>query len=513
MPSLSLCMIVKNEEKHLARCLSSVKNVVDEIIVVDTGSTDKTIFIAESFDSKIFHFDWVNDFSAARNFALSKCSGSWILYLDADEELNPNSIDELLSFKSHASAGVYCTVKSIGTSDVNGSVMRYPRLFANFPGVEFVGKVHEQVVDSLKRNKIPLIDSEIEIIHHGYAIDEAGLNQKKERNLSLLLSNENKKSNNYDSLKLIQTLISLNKFDEAELRINKLIKGKSLAANYLSLVLFYIAQIKFEKNDLKSALEFALKSYKNLKDKPELSYLIYLIFLRSENYSEALKYILITIKSNKNLLESKSKIESENILDQIDLYLRAINLHFKLNHDTDIENLLSDLADYISNNQNIEIEIGIVKSLLENLFLKYSVKDFDSDQLKKTIHPKHLTTVIEIIKNCKDEISTINTIDVLVKVFPESSTLYKNLAQLYINSNQEKAIELFNKSLQFEKDPSVYINLISIYISKNDYESVRECFNSLQANCSDKPQIKQKIDFLKEKLNPILKNSESYQPV
>ncbi len=89
MPTLSLCMIVKNEEKHLARCLSSVKDVADEIVIVDTGSTDKTIEIAESFSAKIFHFDWVNDFSAARNFALSKCTGDWILYLDADEELNP----------------------------------------------------------------------------------------------------------------------------------------------------------------------------------------------------------------------------------------------------------------------------------------------------------------------------------------------------------------------------------------------------------------------------------------
>ncbi len=100
--------------------------------------------------------------------------------------------------------------------------MRYPRLFANVPGVEFVGKVHEQIIDSLKKNKIPLVESEIEIIHHGYAIDEDGLQKKKERNLSLLLSNENKKSNVYDKLKLIQTLISLDKYDEAEVRANNL---------------------------------------------------------------------------------------------------------------------------------------------------------------------------------------------------------------------------------------------------------------------------------------------------
>lgn len=511
MAALSLCMIVKNEEKHLAKCLSSVKDVVDEIVIVDTGSTDKTLEIVKSFNANIFHFDWINDFSAARNFALSKCTGKWILYLDADEELNPNSVNELLNYKSRTPAGVYCTIKSIGTSDVNGSVMRYPRLFANFSGVEFVGKVHEQVVDSLKKNKIPLIDSEIEIIHHGYAIDEYSLKQKKERNLSLLLSNENKKTNVYDSLKLIQTLISLDKFDEAELRIDKLIKSKSLAANYLSLVLFYKAQIKFEKNDLKSALEFALKSFKNLKDKPELSYLIYLIFLRAENLNEALKYILFTVNTNKNFLDSKSKIESENILDQTDLYLRAINLHLRLNNKDDAEKLITDLADYVSQLQNIEIEI--VQSLLENLFIKLSINDFDSDFFIKIIQPKYLATVIEIIKNCKDENLIINVIDLLIKVFPESSTLYKNLAQIYINSNQVKAIELFNKSLQFENDASVYINLISIYISQNDFESVSQCFYSLQANCSDKPQIKQKIDLLKEKLNPILKNSESYQPV
>lgn len=510
MPKLSLCMIVKNEEKNLARCLASVKDVVDEIVIVDTGSVDKTSGIAESFKAKIFHFNWINDFSAARNFALSKCTGSWILYLDADEELNSNSINELLSYKSHTPAGVSCIVKSIGTSDVNGSVIKYTRLFANITGVEFVGKVHEQVVDSLKKNKIPLIDSDIEIIHHGYAIDDDGLKQKKERNLSLLLSNGNKKLNIYDSLKLIQTLISLEKFDQAELRLNRLVKSKSLSTNYLSLALFYKAQIKFEGNELQTALELALKSFKNLKEKPELSYFIYVIFLRAENFNEALKYILLTVDTNKNLLDCKSKIESENILDQIDLYLRAINLHIKLNHNADAKMLITDLADYISKNQNIENVV--VQSLIEDLLIKNSFKDFSSDLLKKIIQPKHLNTIIEIIKNCKDEISTINVIDVLIKVFPESSTLYKSLAQIYTNSNQLKAIELFNKSLQFENDASVYINLISIYILQNDFERVSQCFYSLQANCADKPPIKQKIDLLKEKLNPILKNSKSYQP-
>jgi len=507
MLELSLCMIVKNEEKNLARCLSSVKDVADEIIMVDTGSTDKTIEIAELFGVKIFHFKWVNDFSAARNFALSKCIGDWILYLDADEELSPDCIEEVKKYKLHKRAGVNCTVKSLGSASTNESVMKYPRLFANVPGVEFVGKVHEQIIDSLRKNKIPLVESEIEIIHHGYAIDKEGLQKKKERNLSLLLSNENKKSNAYDKLKLIQTLISLEKYDEAEVRANDIMKSKLSTGTDLSLAMFYMAQIKYEKNDLNSANSFALKSYKKLSDKPELNYLLYLINTRVNNIGEAFKFIMLCITSNKQLIENKSKIESENILDQTDLYLRAIFLSLKLDKEIDAENLIIELSQYISTEKQIDIEI--VQPFFENLFFNYSLKESDSKLLKELINPVHLNSIVEIIKFCKDELAVISTLNLMLQSFPESVTIYKNLAQLYINSNQEKAIELFNKSLQYEKDPAVYINLISLYISKSDYEGVRMYFDQLKANCSDKPQIKQKIDILREKLNPILSASAS----
>ena len=77
--SLSLCMIVKDEEKNLGRCLESIKDIVDEIIIVDTGSTDNTIKIAEKYGAKIFHYKWDNSFANARNYSLSKASKDWIL--------------------------------------------------------------------------------------------------------------------------------------------------------------------------------------------------------------------------------------------------------------------------------------------------------------------------------------------------------------------------------------------------------------------------------------------------
>lgn len=87
MITISLCMIVKDEEQVLERCLDSVKELVDEIVIVDTGSTDATKDIAARYTDRLFHFEWNHDFSAARNFSFRQATQDYILWLDADDEL------------------------------------------------------------------------------------------------------------------------------------------------------------------------------------------------------------------------------------------------------------------------------------------------------------------------------------------------------------------------------------------------------------------------------------------
>src|SRR3989344_8298667 len=94
-PLLSLCMIVRDEEKDLESCLKAVKDHVDEIVIVDTGSKDKTVEIAKKFTSKVFHFEWCDDFSAARNESLKHATGDWILVLDADERISKKDLEEI----------------------------------------------------------------------------------------------------------------------------------------------------------------------------------------------------------------------------------------------------------------------------------------------------------------------------------------------------------------------------------------------------------------------------------
>src|SRR4030066_1633675 len=91
-PTISVCMIVKNEEKFLAQCLKSVKDATDEIIIVDTGSADKTVEIAQSFGAKVYHHPWRNSFSEARNHSISYAVCDWILQIDADESLEQADI-------------------------------------------------------------------------------------------------------------------------------------------------------------------------------------------------------------------------------------------------------------------------------------------------------------------------------------------------------------------------------------------------------------------------------------
>ena len=86
---ISVCLITKNEEKFLSDCLQSIREIADEIILVDTGSTDRTVEIAGAFGCRVIHHEWQNDFSLARNTGITAANGKWILCIDADERLSP----------------------------------------------------------------------------------------------------------------------------------------------------------------------------------------------------------------------------------------------------------------------------------------------------------------------------------------------------------------------------------------------------------------------------------------
>ena len=192
---ISLVMIVKNEERFLRKCLASVKDVVDEIVIVDTGSTDSTPQIAREFGARLVSHQWTDDFSEARNVALAHATGDWALWLDADEEIAPESrenIRQAVETAEPLTGGFMVQLRNWLQStsrqeDTDMAIHHACRLFRLLPGVRFEGRIHEQNLRSLQNmgysyGYLPGLTLD----HFGYATEIMTLRNKHERFIRML---------------------------------------------------------------------------------------------------------------------------------------------------------------------------------------------------------------------------------------------------------------------------------------------------------------------------------------
>ncbi|MCY6482743.1 glycosyltransferase [Clostridium aestuarii] len=185
---ISLCMIVKNEEKDIPRCLESVKDLVDEMIIVDTGSSDKTVEIAKKYGAKVYYFEWCDDFSAARNESLKYATKDWILIMDADDEFFSEDKEKFKKLIKNLDDNIlYCfeTLSYIGIEkNINININLNPRLFKNNYGYHYEGEIHNQLANtnSLVRAK----QESIRIYHYGYVNTNIIGKNKRKRNMSIL---------------------------------------------------------------------------------------------------------------------------------------------------------------------------------------------------------------------------------------------------------------------------------------------------------------------------------------
>lgn len=190
LPTLALCMIVKNEASDLPRCLDSVTPVVDEIVVVDTGSADGTIAIARRHNARVFQHQWQNDFAQARNFSLQYAQSDWILVLDADEELDSDARETISALIRNPSADGY---RLRQRNFLPQDELQYytdlwlTRLFRNRPDYRFEYAIHEEVRPSIVRAGGKVENSELIIRHYGYSRKTAQRdNSRAARNLQIV---------------------------------------------------------------------------------------------------------------------------------------------------------------------------------------------------------------------------------------------------------------------------------------------------------------------------------------
>ena len=269
---ISLCMIVKNESEFLNDCLDSVKDLVSEMVIVDTGSTDDTIKIAKSFGAKIFHYNWNDDFSAARNFALEKCTQSWVLVLDADEIISKKDIIKIkMLLKKEDVAYSFITRNYVCSKNIEDVKIctgenieeekdfigwcksEKTRLFPNKKEIKFEGKVHELVEDSVEKLNLLIEDSKVCIHHYGHT------KKDEEKNRTYLELGKQKLIDNGDIKSLYELALqymSLNNNDEALVIWRRLLEREPRNHEFLS----HIGTTFNLLNDYRQAEKYFLQS-------------------------------------------------------------------------------------------------------------------------------------------------------------------------------------------------------------------------------------------------------------
>lgn len=277
--TISLCMVVRNEEDSLKQCVDSVSGIVDEIIIVDTGSTDSTKEFAKNITSSLFELTWENDFSKARNFSISKAKSSWILCLDADEVISKKDHEKIKNLLNEGADAFLFNLRdytnNIGSSGFISSegdiykeskaaagfvVAKGLRLFRNKKGYYFEGKIHETIQKSIERSGGKTFDTDIAIHHFGNLKKERNLN-RRERNVFLLKqrlkdNDFNEKTEDYVCFELAKELINLNRFDEAIEFLEKAVNISERFEYLLNLGGLYIIKKKLDEAEkvLKKAM-------------------------------------------------------------------------------------------------------------------------------------------------------------------------------------------------------------------------------------------------------------------
>ncbi|MDI6638865.1 MAG: glycosyltransferase [Bacillota bacterium] len=225
---ISLCMIVKNEEEFLPGCLDSVKGVVDEIIIVDTGSTDRTVEIARQYGAKVYHYEWNDDFAAARNESLKHSTCGWILVLDADERLESGAAQALKATAAGFCPKAIYAARIINRSGVGNETEHYfPRFFPNHVGIQYEGLIHERpssrTSELFSGSRLPRRLKGFTVIHYGYQQDVVKGRDKMRRNIALLERILETEDNLYYRYKLGSMLLSAGRISEAVCQIERVL--------------------------------------------------------------------------------------------------------------------------------------------------------------------------------------------------------------------------------------------------------------------------------------------------
>lgn len=306
-PRISLCMIVRDSSRTLTACLESARAFVDEIIVVDTGSQDNTIAIAREFGARISEFPWCDDFSAARNESLRDATGDWIFWMDADDTIDEASgrgLREILRKPyPNSTMGfvmqVHCPSSSAPSPYATPTAVDHVKLFRNDPRIRFSGRIHEQLLPSIRRLGGDVEWTELFVRHSGSDTSAAGRARKQERDLRILrLELEDDPDSTFTLFNIGMTLLDMGRPAEALDPLARSLQLAEVGDSHLRKIYALLCQAYWECGRQRTALRTALQGLQVCPGDGELLFRCGALHQAMGSWAEAEQCFLSVIAAN-----------------------------------------------------------------------------------------------------------------------------------------------------------------------------------------------------------------------
>ncbi|MGP4040726.1 glycosyltransferase [Gracilibacillus sp. D59] len=449
---LTACIITKNEEKNIEKCLNSVKPIVSEIVVVDTGSTDSTVDKAKKIGAKVYHFEWVNDFAKAKNFAISKATGDWIISLDADEylenvdyQLMKNCINKADKSKSD---GLFVNLMNYDVV-LNKILSTIPKIkiFRNDSHIQYYGAIHETVKRLNENIRVIDMKEKITIVHTGYSSGEIERKKKGERNLSMLLEEVSSNPEDHD----------LN---------------------------FYLSETYSQMGEFELALFYSLRAFEIGNSE--------LLGAKEKNVLNILKYMKKLEFPNDEI--EKVIFEANNLYPSYpDFYVYLGDYHRMHNQPEDAILMYEKAVSLMDHNQNVQGE-SQVSSVIIPIYKEIASQYYKLSDFSQSVHywtlilnnePYHYSTLKNIIKvfinNKENDTKIINFFNNIYNFGKEKDLVYLlkaslqngayNISQYFIDKLSELNLKLNDEELDLKLIKGNYEGIALEYIESFEKDS------------------------------------------
>ncbi|MBL8824204.1 MAG: glycosyltransferase [Planctomycetia bacterium] len=273
---VSLTMIVKNEEQNLGRCLASVADLMDEIVIADTGSVDRTREIARQYGAKVVEFPWCDHFGAARNASLKEVTGDWCIWLDADDSLdqpNRKKMSELFAKLGQERDAYSLKVRSaMDAQHMNERVLDQVRIFPRHEEIRWEYRIHEQILPAVRRQGGNVRWADVVIDHHGYS-NEVARKGKLERNLRLLEIDYAERPNDpYTLFNLGWSTLDMGDHEKALFYLRRSLDLSAPDSSVVRKLYSLISQVEKQQGRLEAALATCQRGLKQCPDDVELAF-------------------------------------------------------------------------------------------------------------------------------------------------------------------------------------------------------------------------------------------------